>query len=221
MRERTYGDTAEVYLVTLAFADEEDDTVALDTEMGPWSAAKISLRCEEAKCRLKSRCGGLLEVFDDQADPLDSTIQYLHRTVRDFLERPDIWNMLLKRTENSKFSPKTALLQSYIIQLKVVMVTQTGDRFGPVSSLVNVALLYAREAEDQEHSSQLSLLRELDKTATWHWKKTQKHYSVLASIGRTNVWKRASIDILSTLMQLGYQLPRTKTISFRWLLNTV
>lgn len=172
-REHTYGDTAEVYLVTLAFADEEDDTVALDAEMGPWSAAEISLRCEEAKCRLKSRCGGLL-VFDDQADPLDSTIQYLHRTVRDFLERPDIWNMLLKRTENSRFSPKTALLQSYIIQLKVVVVTQTGDRFSPVSSLVNIALLYAREAEDQEHSSQLSLLRELDKTAAWHWKKTQK-----------------------------------------------
>jgi hypothetical protein len=173
-REHTYRKMEDVYLVTLAFADEEDDTASLETEIGPWSGEDLSLRCDEAKCRLKSRCGGLLEVFDDQVGPLDATIQYLHRTVRDFLERPDIWSMLLKRTECSRFSPKVALLQSYILQLKVVMMTYDGDRFEPVSSMVNTALLYAREAEDHDHSSQLSLLRELDKTATWHWKKTNE-----------------------------------------------
>lgn len=49
-----------------------------------------------------------------------STIQYLHHTVRDNVERADIWDTLLMKTANSNFEPEIYLLQSCILQIKVL-----------------------------------------------------------------------------------------------------
>ena len=47
----------------------------------------------------------------------DRKAQYLHRTVKDFLEQPEIWDRIVAAT-GAKFHPYTALYASYLLQLK-------------------------------------------------------------------------------------------------------
>ena len=47
----------------------------------------------------------------------DRKVQYLHRTVKDFLEQPEIWDRIVAAT-GAKFHPYTALYASYLLQLK-------------------------------------------------------------------------------------------------------
>ena len=46
-------------------------------------------------------------------------VQYLHRTVKDYLERPDIWNRILLTTGHS-FDPNVSLCRSFIVQIKML-----------------------------------------------------------------------------------------------------
>jgi hypothetical protein len=77
--------------------------------------------------RVNSRCMGLLEVLEPQEKTNylvisqsagASQISYLHRTVRDYLELPRIWDVLLAETEHSEFDAYTALLMSMVIKAK-------------------------------------------------------------------------------------------------------
>jgi hypothetical protein len=45
-------------------------------------------------------------------------ISYLHRTVKDFIERPNVWERLVQRTQHSGFDPHRALITAYVIELK-------------------------------------------------------------------------------------------------------
>jgi hypothetical protein len=45
-------------------------------------------------------------------------ISYLHRTVKDYIERPNVWERLVQRTQHSGFDPHTALITAYVVELK-------------------------------------------------------------------------------------------------------
>ncbi|KAK4209406.1 hypothetical protein QBC37DRAFT_391283 [Rhypophila decipiens] len=47
----------------------------------------------------------------------DAQIGYLHRTVKDFLDQPDIWQQITSATDE-RFNPHLALARSYLLQLK-------------------------------------------------------------------------------------------------------
>ncbi|KAM7214789.1 hypothetical protein V8F06_009861 [Rhypophila decipiens] len=49
----------------------------------------------------------------------DAQIGYLHRTVKDFLDQPDIWEQITSATDE-RFNPQLALARSYLLQLKWV-----------------------------------------------------------------------------------------------------
>ena len=46
----------------------------------------------------------------------DLTVQYLHRTVNDFLGGPQVWRQL--RAAGLQFNPHLALYNSFVLQLK-------------------------------------------------------------------------------------------------------
>jgi len=47
-------------------------------------------------------------------------VEYLHRTVKDYLERDDIWEGILDATSGASFSPNISLCRSFIVQLKIL-----------------------------------------------------------------------------------------------------
>lgn len=51
--------------------------------------------------RLNSRCKGLIEAPAFKTDGSGAKVQYLHRTVRDYLKRGDIWEHIVPGTGHS------------------------------------------------------------------------------------------------------------------------
>jgi hypothetical protein len=81
-------------------------------------------RCQETGIQMTARCAGLLELSHRKASSswgyMNKSIRYMHRTARDFMERADIWNQLLSRTEATNFNPHENLMKSCILQLGLI-----------------------------------------------------------------------------------------------------
>ena len=244
----------------MSFADEEDASYAIDTEIKTLTDEEKLLRCEETRRRLNSRCKGLLEVpmaevwpapnpqkdnlpsmphrsksqqkgkgidpkeripftprhkshekpedFDSgdeleeeleespsfhQADAWETDsecsseeedsssidikqrllcvdvaklsslkIEYLHRTVKDYLERDEVWSQLLEATSPS-FNPHLALWKANLLLLKVQShMTITNDTFW---DCIIDSLNYAAEVEKESSEAQVSLIDEVGRVA--------------------------------------------------------
>lgn len=65
----------------------------------PWNQNEARKVCEKTRTRVLVRCTDLLEIDPITGDsrPKDSRVNFLHRTVYDFLETPEIQNMLIAR----------------------------------------------------------------------------------------------------------------------------
>jgi hypothetical protein len=100
-------------------------------------------------------------------------ISYLNRTARDFLELPDIWEILLYQTKHSGFDPKIALLTSYVMQVKatdLIIEASSGYR-------VDEALLFmASRMFEPNSKTHIELVEELDRALTTHWVSSEIEY---------------------------------------------
>ncbi len=78
--------------------------------------------------RLENYCAGLLEDQgatdgEDGASRIDiakptGRVQYLHRTVKDYLEQPTVWETVTAKTKETTFDPNVLLLKACLLQLK-------------------------------------------------------------------------------------------------------
>jgi hypothetical protein len=153
----------------LSFADgEECATVdrVLGFEMGPLSETDQRYRFERTRRQLSSRCKGLLEiplgVYGEQInevgrgeEPLSSTfhqggipfslrkVAYLHRTVRDFLESPQIKARIIGMA--GVFCPFTSLIRSSVLMIKSW--DASTSRWHQINQHVFEGLRYACEAD--------------------------------------------------------------------------
>ncbi|KAH7397492.1 hypothetical protein BKA64DRAFT_37798 [Cadophora sp. MPI-SDFR-AT-0126] len=96
-----------------------------------------------------------------------ATVTFLHRTVKDFLDRSDIQS-LLKSWQGENFNPTDCLLRAYILSLKVATLSEDND-FGPISRRARDALVIAHRARNSPYGLNNQLLDELDKSVTDHW----------------------------------------------------
>jgi hypothetical protein len=150
-------------------------------------------RADLMKRRLNSRCKGLLEVAsnpvpfwdpfgsidtandsslpgqDNQpfpiqpSNPADLTVQYLHRTVKDFLESPNVWDRLMA-AKRSEYDPYLALCGSHIVQFKALPPESlTRDTLW---LMVERCMYYAYLAQKESEDSLVPLLDEFDRTVT-------------------------------------------------------
>ena len=139
--------------------------------------------------------GTLTEIRDPSR--ANSTVQYLHRTVKDFLEDPQVWTKL-RASSKGDFDPYIALCRSYLTQLKVQPIE-------PVQAesflLHNATKCLTQASLCEKHSDPLSLqkdlipvLDELDCAATQIWNtftrpgKPAPGMSVEFVVGRNPLW---------------------------------
>ena len=123
----TLVEAAETPLTVLqfSFADEESPMSAMELEAGSLSENELSLRIEAMKRRLNSRCKGFLEVdrssqraqANEATQYSQLTVQYLHRTVRDFIKTPKVQNFLQISTKPN-FDPAIQLCVAYLMSMK-------------------------------------------------------------------------------------------------------
>jgi hypothetical protein len=133
----------------------------------------IAFRGQQAK-RLYTRSGGLLEFktrtdFDFYGPQIPEgmiVVQYLHRTVADYIETPLVWDRLLGFTVDSNFEPYELLLRSLILELKNVQ--RDHDRGVKISARDewDAVLPLIVHDEPVNSSKQVELVDELDKILT-------------------------------------------------------
>ncbi|KAE9371246.1 hypothetical protein N431DRAFT_558808 [Stipitochalara longipes BDJ] len=147
-------------LLTLSLAEEKNDLPIAHQSKQLLTPEVVWYRCKEMAARLKSRCGGLLEVDGS------GYIQYLHRTVRDFLYLPETQALLLSHTEQS-FNADESLFKAWVHYLKYAELKShqqwlhiKGHLY--VSGLVLSALQHAHLAMKVTGDSYVQILDELD-----------------------------------------------------------
>lgn len=172
--------TSRLSILFLSFASEEDETLALKAEPGFMVKEKIINRCQDMEVRLKTRCGGLLEVNYGNQDPStrtvspDMTISYLHRTVRDYLELWETRQRLVDVSDGQQknsFSASHAIFKAHILMLKALDATNIIER--PPWQLIEDSLTWARRHERDTQASDPELVDEFYNVAHKQWNDTR------------------------------------------------
>jgi hypothetical protein len=162
-------------LLALSFADENldnEELLAFQSPCKPLTEVQTSIRCNTTEDRLKTSCAGLLEVQGatdgdfgvsriDIAKP-NGKVQYLHRTVKDYLEQPHVWQSITEKTEKSQFDPHLQLLKSCVLQVKTSHVEAQAAIPDYLWCCMALGLEYSRHAELKVNHEYIPLLDQLD-----------------------------------------------------------
>ena len=118
----THGDIP-MTVLQLSFAEEEEYSTSKLRKVSNMSSRELDWRIEATEGRMRSRCGGLIEVQDPpkrkksyKQEPL---VGFLHKTVVDFLHSRTVWDYLLSLTAKSDFDVNQALLMSTLSEMMV------------------------------------------------------------------------------------------------------
>lgn len=156
--------------------DKEDPDYALKAKIRSATKADVIYTSQKMRKYVNARCKDLLEVtgYDDAGivqgfrfDVLLQTdnyvryqVDFLHRTVRDFLKTKDVHNLLRSRTVDT-FDPRIALCRMLLAQIKGMSSMNEG-RHRCLTEMVYELMYYAREVEYRRNFSEGELLDELD-----------------------------------------------------------
>ena len=108
---RTLPISEEITLLDLAFADEDQykillqSTTVIPEDQQNGIASRMRRRLDDA-------CKGLLEIRRSSS-LANAKVEYLHRTVQDYLLREDTWTSVLKASPES-FNPSACWSQAYL-----------------------------------------------------------------------------------------------------------
>jgi hypothetical protein len=159
---------ASLTCLELSFAEELDSNSVIQESTRQCPVTELLERSSQVETWLRTRCGGLIETYScEQAcnSSADARLSYLHRTVRDFLELPEIWSIVLKPTSGKEFVPSVALLQSQVLYIKRVLPFPTDlmHRISDIQKFATRAIAFARQAETATSKPQVTMLDELDR----------------------------------------------------------
>jgi len=146
-------------LLSLAFADDGWNQ-AMSAPVKSLSIEEIDFKTEMMRRRLSSRCKGLLEAPVYSGDSSKAKVQYLHRTVRDYLHRSDIWDDLRSKVSGS-YDPDLMLCGAYLQLLKTAEMRNIMLR--DFENLVHIYIKYSLKIEFRSRKTHILTLNQLDK----------------------------------------------------------
>ncbi|KAF2734654.1 hypothetical protein EJ04DRAFT_564072 [Polyplosphaeria fusca] len=100
----------------MSYADEEGSMTAIQAPIEPLAISDQIERVETMRRRLNSRCKGLIAVAQFGNSNLER-VEFLHRTVKDFFDKPRIWAEVLEATPES-FDVHQCWANSLLMELK-------------------------------------------------------------------------------------------------------
>lgn len=149
-------------ILDMSFAHDidGDDDFALREAFGEWNGARKAARADTMRRRLTAFCKGLLEANPSTwQETWEAEIGYLHRTVRDYLSRPDVWSKVCTGA-GSDFNHCTGLFNAQLMRLKVS--TDRRTTASAITRTMKFAISYAGQAEQDGSARQVKMLDELD-----------------------------------------------------------
>jgi hypothetical protein len=222
-------ETAQMFQVTLMahdtlslmaywFMDQDDPTLLEDIAVAPLSIESINSRLNQMRKRLNACSKGLLEAqLTGSAlssvvplTPKDAffslKVDFLHRTVRDFLRIPDMVNMVNKWV-GTAFDENIAICEAIVCQIKST--PQHKAHFmpgGSVSGLLDMFFYHIKILDDGQCpvAREGRLLDELEKALQTLGSEVTKAKSVLSSSRRIGRELEASaVSVLEEAVQIG------------------
>lgn len=156
-------------LLLLSFADEEDPRIAVTYPTQTLSDEQILLRSDTMRRRLNSRCKGLLEVGSAGnvvQSSGDLMVQYLHRTVKDYIESEEA-QLTLQSALKAPFDPHLRLCVGNLMHIKVIDGTSDFLTDGAFWARVQRCLYSASRILATHSASIVACLDELDRTGSF------------------------------------------------------
>ncbi len=204
-------DASSLTVWEVALAYDSDEQNAMVTTIQHVDLAEVDVLCCSTTDLILRRCCGLVQVHRRRSDRdqfRDSTVElsmpyakisYLHRTVKDFLTLPPVWQQILSLT--LRYRPHLRHLRSIILQFKLCFEKprRPSRRVAEWFAHVSLAMTHARYASPEVHSEVFALLNEMDRTLTWFYpiRETAAHDS----------WARSTFGTLEQRGRLLYPQP--------------
>ena len=155
---------------------------ALSGAIEPMSPEQLRFLHEDVRDRINFLCKDLLEVNEVLTDQrLDYQVDFLHRTVRDFLMEKDMHQDLMRRATDdntTKWNAHQALCYVELARAKSLSLNDgIRMRLNVLFSLVDALMFYVHEVEIEQKEPQTRLLEQLDRLISdyadhdmiYHW----------------------------------------------------
>ena len=195
-------ETSEIFLLTieavkplpvLAFKMlaliRDNAEYALESKIQPVHHAEaVELRSKWERL-INSRCKDLLEITTRADEPtfLRYRVDFLHRTVRDFLR--DNYQKELRARADQRFDSIRTLCDIFLALVKSLPIAdQFIARLDQLFGLVDELLYYAREMQLNSGESNERLLNELDRVCAVHGQSCGSHWTNARDPSRTSKW---------------------------------
>lgn len=150
--------------MTVSYFDEDNSNFALEAPMTPWNMDEIRERCIRTRIRVMARCTDLLELSTVSWDGelADSRVDFLHRTVHDFLQTRNIHDLLTDRA-GTKFDTNLYLCNATLSQMKRLELRYKSHdkRF---DSLMDNFMYHLSRMEIKGSCENAGIVNELDRT---------------------------------------------------------
>ena len=155
---------------------------ALQGAIEPMSPEQLRLLHEDVRDRINFLCKDLLEVNEVLTDQRrDYQVDFLHRTVRDFLMEKDMHQDLVRRSTDDNKTQWNAHQALCYVELARAKSLSLNDgirmRLNVLFSLVDALMFYVHEVEIEQKAPQAQLLEQLDRLISdyadndtfYHW----------------------------------------------------
>lgn len=163
---------------------------ALEAEIRPLSKAEIMATYETIPRRVNARCKDLLEVniYDDSDLFFKYQVDFLHKTVRDFLKTTHMREMLTSWAPKD-FEPKTSLCKALLAQLKSLpMNSQYLSKYEDVFEVIEDLIKNARAIELERGIADTALLDEVDSVMSIHFEEYRTHWTNRMDSGMSHIF---------------------------------
>ncbi|KAM0421390.1 hypothetical protein ACHAPT_010744 [Fusarium lateritium] len=183
-----------LFAFSLLEQESRDSDYAVKAPISPASENDVSEAEEQWKSRIQNRCGDLL-IVNNMPHPifLGSPVDFLHRTVRDFLQDCYHQRLVEMVSPQSGFDPLVSLCRMTLFLLKSVPKEdfRTKSSINRIIGLTDELLYYAHEVEKRNHAPDTTqspvadVLDELDRVNCEHARSLRKHWTHARDLPRS------------------------------------
>lgn len=207
---------AQIFLVTVdavsplplyAFAFLEKQS--RDVQIRPVTISQANDICQGWKSKIQNRCGDLLitRKHDDSRAPLQLHVDFLHRTVCDWL-RDNFFDSLQKEVGDTSFDPRTMLCEISLCLLKTLAISNFRESINDIITLVDEILYYSYEIERTSASTNqrlIEILDEMDRVNRLHSKSQKNHWTHARDLPRGSLLGKYTEDGNCSFLALAVQ----------------
>ncbi|EOD43829.1 hypothetical protein UCRNP2_9462 [Neofusicoccum parvum UCRNP2] len=151
-------------LLSIHYA-EEGCQKALEDDFRAVAPQELNSLADQTRRQLNSQCANLLEVPSYHDKGAWATIQPIHRTVKDFLEREETQDSIKSGSPESDYEIKLALCTGYLRCLKKLD-PASKPPFERFEHLATNCLKFSRVVEVEDMQKNLQILTQLDRAST-------------------------------------------------------